>query len=132
MSQAGKRRRQAGSRAEHLGEWVPIVKSEVKTQPLELVRRGLGLWKDRIITSKTKEAGSFLSHPLDQRLLPLNATPSPPRVPSDSTERMAFQLEGQGRSRLPLVSVCLSFHYGTHLNNPGLSESHHWGVQADG
>lgn len=48
-----------------LGKWLPGIKSELRTQPL--VGRGPRLWKDRIITNKIKEAGSFLSHPLEQK-----------------------------------------------------------------
>lgn len=81
-------RREPGSeQGRALGKWLPGVKSEPWTQPL--VGRGPRLWKDRIITNKIKEAGSFLSHPLEQKASSPTATPSPSRVPSDSTERMA-------------------------------------------
>lgn len=59
-------RREPGSeQGRALGKWLPGMKSELRTQPL--VGRGPRLWKDRIITNKIKEAGSFLSHPLEQK-----------------------------------------------------------------
>lgn len=85
-----------------LGKWLPEVKSEFRTQPL--VWRGLRLWKDKIITNKIKEAGSFLSHPLEQRATSPNRYSLPSQGPL-LTPQKGWHPSGRKRKRdVPVIS----------------------------